>query len=165
LATPATSANPESRISLSVVVFVTVGTILARLCFYAAGIILLIWTYGRDRVLREHLSIMKYKPQIIVSNGDVLLGQRNLATSIGALMWLVSTFVCLLLVQRLLPRSERDALRRKHTAVSTPALLVVIALFFGIGLLPLLQSVLVAGSVLAIAFLLSWRRTRAEPQG
>lgn len=158
-----TSANPENRASIFVLVFVAVASFLVRLCYYAAGALLLIWVYGCDRVLQEHLSIVKHKP-IVVSNGDILYGRGFQHYLIAMPMWLVSTIVCLLLIQKLLPPSERAALKGRYT-VSGPAVLMIVALFFAIGMLPLWQSAMVFGCALAGALILSWRRTRSERPG
>jgi hypothetical protein len=79
------AATSKNAGSAALVVFVTIATALQRLCHEASKFILLVWTYGRDRVSAQHLSIVKYKPDLVVSNSDILSSKklRSLSTRPG----------------------------------------------------------------------------------
>ena len=156
-----TIVDVENRASISFIVFVTAGASLARLSLYVATKIILVWSYGWHRVLSEHLAIVKEKPEMVVSNGDVLYGKSPVGFLIGAPLWMLCLASFMLLTSRLLPRREREALKGEYT-VSGPALLAGITLFFAIGMLPLNYSLLLAVFVLVLAFLLPWVRKEIQ---
>lgn len=143
----------EKTASAGVILFVTSGTFLARLSSYFSMKILLVWTYGAHRVATEHLMIVRHKPDMAVSNGDILYGKGFFCYLIGIGLWLPSLIGFMLLAIRLLPQREQEALKGKYTA-SGPAILLAIALFYLIGLLPLKFSVLLTLFVLTLALLL-----------
>jgi hypothetical protein len=151
------AAATKNSGSAALVVFVTVGTILARLSFEASSIILLVWTYGRDRVHGEHLRIVKYKPDMLVSNGDVLYGKGSALYLMCLVIWLASFIVIFLLAVRMLPPGERNALERPSKTLP-PATVIAVGLFFALGRLPLTYSALLAACALAGAFAWAWIR-------
>jgi len=105
-------ANEKKTASSAVVIFVTSATVLIRISIFLSDKILLLWIYGWHRLVTEHLAIIKEKPNIIVSNGDVLYGKGFPHYLIGVSIWLPSTVAFLLLIFRLLPDQEREALER-----------------------------------------------------
>ena len=156
------AANKNSR-SAAVVIFVTVGTILARLSFEASSIILLVRTYGRDRVFGQHLKIVKYKPEMLVSNGDILYGKGPDLNAITFVIWLVSFFLILLLALRMLPAGARNALKgRQRQTFSPGAVIAVGGLFLALGRLPLASSAVLAACALAGAYAWAWVRREGD---
>lgn len=154
-------ANGEKRASFAVVVFVTSATVLIRICISVADKILLSSIYGWRRLLAEHLTIVRDKPNMVVSNGDILYGKGFPHYLIVVALWIPSTVLLLSLLFRLLPVQEREALQGKYT-VSGLTIPIVVALFFAIGLLPLTYSALLAVFVLATALLLPWVRRELQ---
>jgi hypothetical protein len=151
------TASRKSGGSAALVVFVTVGTIMARVSFEVSSIILLVSTYGRDQVFAQHLRIVKYKPDMLVSNGDVLYGKGFILYIIGLVIWLASFFVIFQLAMRMLPPAERNALERPYKTFP-PTALIAVGLFFALGQLPLTYSALLGATALAGAFAWAWVR-------
>ena len=147
--------------SLAIIIFVAAAVALLRGALQAADRILLLWIYGRHRVLTEHLTIVKTKPDIVVSNGDVLHGKGFEHYLLGISIWLITTIAFVLLAYRLLPRRERNAVSGRYT-VSGTAVLIIIALFFAIGTLPLGLSLFLAVFVITIGLLLPWVRDEIQ---
>jgi len=160
-----TKAVPTSGIrksgSLAIIIFVTAAIALLRVSLQAADRILLLSIYGRHRILAEHLIIIKTKPEIVVSNGDVLHGKGFEHYLLGFSVWMITTIAFVLLTYRLLPRRERKAMSGRYT-VSVPAVIVIIALFFAIGTLPLGLSLFLAVFVIMIGLLLPWVREEIQ---
>ena len=151
------AATSKNAGSAALVVFVTIATGLQRLCYEASNIILLVWIYGPDRVSAQHLSIVKHKPDLVVSNGDILYGKSFVLYLTGVVMWLTLTFILLPVAFRLLPERERNAMNRpSHLSLLTA--LTAVCLFFAIEGLPAMYSALVAAIALAGAFALAWTR-------
>jgi len=109
----------------------------------------------RTRAFRhDHLRIIKIKPELVVSNGDVLRGYGFYHYLVGMAIWLPLTVGLLMLIYyTLLPLECREALRtggnrRAENAqrMTVFALVWVLALFFLVtGLLPV-------GWALAVGF-------------
>lgn len=132
-----------------------------RIALRAADRILLLLVYGRHRILTEHLTIVKTKPDIIVSNGDVLYGKGFEHYLLGISIWMITTIAFVLLAYRLLPQRERDAVNGRYT-LSGRAVLMIIALFLAIGTLPLGVSLFLAIFVITIGLLLPWVREEIQ---
>lgn len=146
---------------LAIIIVVTAAVAFLRIAVRAADRILLLLVYGRHRVLTEHLAIIKAKPDIVVSNGDVLYGKGFEHYLLGVSIWMITTIVFVQLAYRLLPRGEREAMRGRNSLSGTQVV-IVIALFFAIGTLPLGMSLFLAIFVITIGLLLPWVRDEIQ---
>jgi hypothetical protein len=84
--------DPNAQ-SIGLVIWKAVCTATLRLSMVVANTLALWRVYGRARVLREHLQITRIKPQLVVSNGDVLRGLTFQHYVTGAAIWLASSFL------------------------------------------------------------------------
>jgi hypothetical protein len=146
---------------LAIIIVVTAAVAFLRIALRAADRILLLFIYGRHRVLTEHLTIIKSKPDIVVSNGDVLYGKGFEHYLLGISIWMITTLAFVLLAYRLLPQRERDAVSGRYT-LSGKAVLMIIALFLAIGTLPLGVSLFLGVFVIMIGLLLPWVRDEIQ---
>ena len=80
----------------------------------AADAIILRIVYGADRVAREHLTIVKTKPELVVSNGDVLHSHGFVHFIITAVLFMSLGATAIIVSSQMLPRPMRDALNRSH---------------------------------------------------
>jgi hypothetical protein len=140
----------ERAVSVCLVIWMAVATSTLRIAIWAAGEIVLWQAYGRERVVREHLSVTRMRPQLVVSNGDVLWGRSFYHYLISVAIWLpLSVSLLLSVYYRLVPNPIRQAFevpKRKEESVPVVALLWMLVVFFLVpGLLPV-------GPALAVGF-------------
>jgi len=150
----------EKALSVCLVLWMAVGTSTLRIAIWSAGEIVLWHVYGRERVVREHLSITRMRPELMVSNGDVLWGRSFHQFLISLAIWLpLSVGLLLPIYYHLVPEPIRQAFevaKRKEESIPVVALLWVLALFFLVIMLPMGRALTVGfGSVVAA---LIWAR-------
>jgi len=141
------------------IIFILICLTSLRVAIWTSSTILLFLAYGRERVVREHLRIVKFKPQLVVSNGDVLWHKTLEHFLIGSLIWMPLSMALLVLVWKFLPEPDRVA--TQQGTYSSWGLLAVVFLFFTAFLVPLKFTLLIAP--LAIAALLFYARISARP--
>ena len=131
--------RPLGITSFWLVICVAVCTSVLRVNLETVDRAILRHAYGQERVAREHLRIVRDKPELVVSNGDVLPGLTFRRYLMIGVPWLAISFVGLALTYRFaLPKPNREQLLQGNNRVSAPALLWVLALFFLVpGWLPL----------------------------
>lgn len=140
------------------IICVAVAMAMLRLSIVAADAIVLSTVYGAAAA-REHLRIVGHKPELVVSNGDVLQGWGFRHYSIAVGLWLAASLFVLSLCWRfLLPRGFQDATARDRTnRTTTLGLLWALSLFFlAGGALPLGPAL--AFAALSLAAALWWAR-------
>jgi multisubunit Na+/H+ antiporter MnhG subunit len=146
--------------SVWLILCMAIGTAMLRLSIMLANTLVLWHVYGRTRVVREHLQITKSKPELVVSNGDILRGLTFQHYLIGAAIWVVISFLAILILYRFLVPTE---LRRilKQTKANTPGslgTLWALGLFvFVAALLPLAAALTLALFSVACAVWWAWR--------
>ena len=125
--------------SLWLVICLAVCTSVLRVSMDTVDWGILRGSYGQERVAREHLRIVRDKPELVVSNGDVLPGLTFRRFLMIGVPWLAISFSCLALTYRFaLPRPKREQLMQGNNRVGAPAALWALALFFLVpGWLPL----------------------------
>jgi hypothetical protein len=147
----------ESVRSVWLVIFMAVGTSSLRIAIGAANWITLWYLYGRATVAHDHLRITKIKPQLVVSNGDVLRGIGFYHYLVGVATWLpLAIGLMMLIYYALLPKRHREVLqgKEKTQSVSAFALLWTLALFFLVaGLLPMWAALAVAAASVVAALI------------
>jgi len=149
----------ESANALWLVIGMGTAMSALRLAIALSNELTLWYLYGWATLKRDHLRIIKIKPELVVSNGDVLRGIGFYHYLVGVAIWLPLTVGLLTLIHsRLLPEECQAALRtrgnekvEKHSLLSGLALIWVLALFFLVtGILPMGWAMVVGfGSVLA----------------
>ena len=150
----------ESVRSVWLVIFMAVATSALRIAIGVANWITLWHLYGEATVAHDHLRIIKIKPQLVVSNGDVLRGIGFYHYLVGVAIWLPLAFGLMLLIYyTLLPTRHREVLQRReqNQSVRGVAIIWILALFFLVtGLLPIWPALAVAAASLAAALI--WAR-------
>jgi hypothetical protein len=125
----------ESLNGQFLVIFMVIAMSMFRIALWAAGRIILLLAYGRTRVSREHLELVKIKPLLLVSNGDVLWNKGFEHFLIGQSIWIPTTCLLLVLAWRLLPAPFHDAMRQNKTYAGW-SLVAAIFLFFAMTWFP-----------------------------
>lgn len=150
--------------SVWLIICMAVATAALRLSIVLANALVLWRVYGRARVLREHLQITSSKPELVVSNGDVLRALTFQHYVTGVAIWLViSVLVITMLHRRVLPPGLQRML--KHAKANSPGSLGTL---WALGLFLLVGAVLPLPAALTLALVslvvaLSWaRRIRVE---
>lgn len=146
--------------SLWLIICMAVGTAMLRLSTVLANTLVLWRVYGRTRALREHLQITRIKPELVVSNGDVLRGLSFQHYLIDAGIWLLSSFLVILIVYRfLLPLGLQRILNQRRTnAPGSIGIVCALGLFvFVVALLPLSAALMLAFFSLLFALSWAWR--------
>jgi hypothetical protein len=161
---PALDAAASTRQSVRsawLVILVAVCTATLRIASWAAGEITLLYFYGWAAVAHGHLHITRMKPQIVVSNGDVLPGIGFYHYSVGVVIWLPLAFGLITLVcYTLLPKWQLAFMRvrERNQRVSAVVLVWVLALFFLVsGLLPMGDAMALAAASVAAALIWAWK--------
>lgn len=147
------------------VICVAVAMAMLRLSIIAADAIVLSSVYGAA-VSRDQLRIVGRKPELLVSNGDVLHGWGFRHFVIAGGLWIIASFLLLLLCWRfLLPARFREATVRVHARTTSLGLVWVLSLFFlGAGVLPLGVALAFDALSLAAALWWAWRPRMAAVQ-
>lgn len=147
--------------SLWLVICLAVCTSVLRVSLETVDRGILRHAYGQERVAREHLRIVRAKPELVVSNGDVLPGLTFRRYLMIGVPWLAISFVSLALTYRFaLPRPEQERLLQGNNRVSAPAVLWALALFFLVpGWLPLTWALAFGVGSAILALIWARRRT------
>jgi hypothetical protein len=160
-ASDAAAASRESVRSAWLVIFMAVCTSTLRIASWAGGEIMLLYFYGWAAVVRDHLHITRMKPQIVVSNGDVLPGIGFYHYSVEVVIWLPLAFGLITLIcYTLLPKWQLAFMRvrERNQRVSAVVLVWVLALFFLVsGLLPMGDAMALAAASVAGALIWAWK--------
>lgn len=152
-----TTTRNEATNGRVLVIFVVICMTALRFAIWAASTIILWLVYGREQVAREHLQIVKIKPRLVVSNGDILWQRGFEHFLIGSLIWLSLSVALFMFVWRLLPQPYHKA--RQQGTYSGWSLLAAIFLFFATNLVSLKLILLIAPMVIA-ALVISARAIR-----
>jgi hypothetical protein len=155
------ASTRQSVRSVWLVIFIAVCTSTIRIAQWAASEITLIYLYGRATVARDHLHITRMKPQIVVSNGDVLQGMGFYHYLVSVVIWLPLGIGLLLLIYYKLTPEWQQALmqvRERNQSVNAGALVWGLALFFLVtGLLPMGAAMALAAASVAAALIWAWK--------
>jgi hypothetical protein len=140
------------------IICVAVAVAMLRLSIVVADAIVLSIVYGAA-VSRGSLRIVGRRPELLVSNGDVLHGWGFRDYSIAVGLWIITSVLLLLLCWHvLLPGPFREAMGRVHARTTGLGLLWVLSLFFlGAGVLPLREALLFDGLSFIAALWWAWR--------
>ena len=156
---PLDSVDEKVR-SAMLVIWVALVTIALRIALESANVITLSHLYGRATVRRLHLRIVSVKPQLVVSNGDILRGIGPYHFLLGVAIWLpLSVGLISLVFYTCFPRWQREIMMKRAPGPSGSALALLwaLALFFLVpGLLPI--GIALAVAVGSIAVALIWAR-------
>jgi hypothetical protein len=155
--------NDKDLGSIRLISVMAVVTAMLRLSIAAANTVMLWLRYGYEVVRRDHLTIAKVKPEIVVSNGDVLYGTSLRHYAIGVSIWLLSSVSLLLVLYKyVLPiRLRRELEASRTNTVGAVGALWAVGLFFLVpGLFPLGAAMTLA--LLSLLFALHWA-WRAAP--
>lgn len=151
----------ESVRSVWLVVFMAVATSALRIAIESANWITLWYLYGRATVAHDHLRITRIKPQLVVSNGDVLRGIGFYHYLVGVAIWLpLAVGLMMLIYYTLLPKRHQEVLQRKEQTqgVRAVSIIWVLALFFLVtGLLPIWLALAVAAASVVAALIWAHR--------
>jgi len=135
-----------------------------RIAIWAASMITLWYTYGPATVSRQHLRITRMRPELLVSNGDVLWGRSFYHYLISVGIWLpLACGVLLLIYYKFVPKRVRDLYelsQRTEGSIWPIAQIWGIVLFFLVGLLPAAPALAVAAVSVVVALL--WARRIGE---
>jgi hypothetical protein len=145
------------------VIFMVIAMSMFRIASWAAGRIILLLAYGRTRVSREHLELVKIKPQLLVSNGDVLWNKGFEHFLIGQTIWIPTTCLLLVLAWKLLPEPYHDAMQQNKTYVGW-SLAAAILLFFAMAWFPLKLILPLAAGLLVVLLLNAARPSHIPKQ-
>jgi hypothetical protein len=111
----------------------------------ASNWLILFYVYGRQRVIVDHLSLVRIKPQLVVSNGAVLRGLGPLHYLIGVSLWISTTLIVIFLITKYLGPAwwnevEGSQPRTGNIGWWIRALLAIIMMVSIVGLLPLVPA-------------------------
>jgi hypothetical protein len=161
-AAPDVDASIRQRVrSVWLVIFMAVCTSTIRIAQWAASEITLIYIYGRATVARDHLHITRMKPQIVVSNGDVLQGMGFYHYLVSLIIWLpLGIGLLLLIYYKLTPKWQQALMqtRERGQPVNAVAMVWGLALFFLVtGLQPMGAAMALAAASVAAALIWAWK--------
>src|SRR5437016_9585456 len=113
------TAPSQPRVSgfawlVMLVIFAASATGGIKIGLVAADAIILRIIYGADRVAREHLTIVKSKPELVVSNGDVLHSHGFVHFLITLVLFMSLGAAAIIVGSQMLPRPMRDVLNRSQ---------------------------------------------------
>lgn len=139
------------------VIWMTLVTAALRIALESANVITLWYLYGRGTVQRLHLRIVRVKPQLVVSNGDVLRGIGGYHYFLGVAIWLpLAVGLISLVFYTCFPRWQREIMISSSSSqgASVLAVLWALALFFLVpGFLPMGSAMAVAIGSIAVALI------------
>lgn len=121
--------------SAALILWASVVITMLRLSREAAAWLVLWQVYGWRTVAIEHLSLVRIKPELVVSNGDVLRGLGKIFYLYGVGIWLPSSVLVLTVITKhLAPRWSAKASREQRRMRPRPiGAVVVLTLFAAIG--------------------------------
>jgi hypothetical protein len=94
----------EGRGTAALIVWSSICLTVLRLSLEASNRLILWHLYGYRTVANYNLSIVRVKPELVVSNGDVLKGWGFIHYLIGVSLWIpVSTIALVLLFKHVTP--------------------------------------------------------------
>lgn len=165
MATPevqATTARNEGMNGRVLVLFMLIFMTSLRIAIWGASKIILFQVYGSERVAREHLEIVRIKPRLVVSNGDILEQRGFEHFLIGQLIWLPLSIAVFLLVWGLLPKPYHNAMQQP--TYSGWSVLAAIILFFAATIVPLKLILLIVPLAISALLISAWASARAIRQ-
>jgi hypothetical protein len=132
-----------------------------RLSVEASNWLVLWQVYGQRTVAHYHLSVVRIKPELVVSNGDILRGFGPIHYFYGASLWITTIAILVLLFRYVAPKWWELASARE--AKPNPGAIGIIAslvMFFAIptDLLPFIPAL--GFGTFAAAAGLWWLRNR-----
>lgn len=130
--------------SAALILWASVCLTMLRLSLEAATWLVLWQVYGRQTVARLHLSMVRIKPELVVSNGDVLRGFGPIHYFYGVGLWIPSSAVVLILITKYLaPRWWKKACAEQRKMRPRAIGVIVTLLLFGAigGTLPLFPAI------------------------
>ena len=163
-----TTIRDRDAHSVWLIVVLAVATGMLRLSVMAADTLVLWRVYGRERVLREQLAITRTKPELVVSNGDVLHGHAFPHFAVGAAIWLVATFLVVLTLYRLaLPAKVQRTLKsaRSNTPGGGAIIWALVLSVLVVAVLPLSAGLTLAAASVLLALSWAWRLDRQTDAG
>lgn len=139
--------------SAFLILWASVAITMLRLSLEAAARLVLWQVYGWHAVAREHLSLVRIKPQLVVSNGDVLRGFGTIHYLYGVGIWLSSTALLLMLISKYLtPRWSAKASReQRRMRPRAPGVVIALTLLAAIGGVLSLGPAVIVGTIAAAA--------------
>ncbi len=129
--------------SAAMIVWSSVTFSAMRLSSEVAKRLTLWYLYGVSTVAHDHLSIVRVKPKLVVSNGDVLKGWGPFHFLIGISLWLPTAFVVLtVLFKYVTPQWwQEQSKNRGGTSPGAIGMAAMLIMFFCIpGLLDLIPA-------------------------
>jgi hypothetical protein len=124
--------TPRERstvLSLATVLCAAVVAWALRFALWAANVITLWYLYGWATVKHDHLRIVRVKPDLVVSNGDVLKGIGGYHYFVGVAIWLpLGVGLVALIFYTLVPREMRAILMERSPAEKPSGWVFVIVL-------------------------------------
>jgi hypothetical protein len=129
---------------------------------------LILWqAYGWQKVQHDHLSIARIKPQLVVSNGEILRGLGPLHFLYAIALWIVLTFAILVpLLKYSAPAwwEQTASIRQWTPKPGAIGILSLLILFFAIpGFLPVVPALTLG--VFAATIGLLWLRNSMSKAG
>lgn len=153
-----TISKREGVSAIWLVFFMAVVTSSLRVTNWTAGEVTLWYLYGRATVTRDHLRIIRIKPQLVVSNGDVLRGIGAYYYFIGVAIWIpLALGLMSLIYYTLLPKRHRKVWQAEEETQGGGAMRWALVLpFLVTALLPMWAGL--AFAVCSVAGALIWAR-------
>lgn len=139
--------------SAALILWVSVAFTMLRLSLEAADWLVLRQVYGRRTVAHEHLSIVSIKPELVVSNGDVLRGFAPTHYFYGISIWLPMTVVVLIgIAKYLAPRWwAKASITPRNMRPRAIGVIIALGLFGAIGGVLSLRPAITLGTIAATA--------------
>jgi hypothetical protein len=152
----------ESLNGRVLVIFIVIAMSMLRIGVWVASEVVLFQVYGRERVSHDHLQIVKIKPRLVVSNGDVLWSRGFEHFLMAGVIWMSLTILFFYLAWKLLPKPYHGAMQQGTYAGWS--ILSVIILFYALGLLPLKLTLVIAAVLLVVVLLTARASVRVDGQ-
>ena len=151
----------ESLNGQILVMFMAIAMGMLHLGIWIASRLVLFQVYGRERVLREHLQMVRIKPRLQVSNGDILWHRGLEHFLISGVIWIPATVCLFALAWHWWPDSYRSAVL-KGTTSSGWAIFAAILIFFGSSFVSVEWSLSLAFALPLIVILRARTQARAH---
>jgi hypothetical protein len=118
--------NAKGRDSAAVIVWASICLTALRVSLEAANRLVLWRVYGSTVVARQHLSMVRIKPVLMVSNGDILRGWGFIHFLFGISLWIpVSVGVLIVVFKYATPQWWRE--QRESGGKTSPGAVGIVA--------------------------------------